>query len=324
MPTIEALVDLFAKRDGPRRGADLATARKFVGLVWGVNAALTIAFLAMAPPTAQSDVAGWPTAVLLVALSVVGSRWVMQEHAARRLRPLLMVCYLGLAQTALLQWLAGRRIALPRALPALARRRGGHATRRAAAPSFIASVVVFGSLPLAYATLPHTHVDIATDALLWVAMGFVMLLLIERVRSQRAQMQTIEEKARARAEEAVKRVQGLEAVADAALAHLPFDELLNELLNRVSRVLEVERAAILLRDEDRDCLTVRAARGGGAGSAFSRRVAAGEGIAGKATQEKRPVFVDDLRGHGRHRSRWCGRTACARCWPCRCWWTAGA
>ena len=159
---------------------------------------------------------------------------------------------------------------------------------------FIASVVVFGSLPLAYSHAPHTHVDIATDALLWVAMGSVMLLLIERIRSQRAQMQTIEEKARARAEEAVKRVQGLEAVADAALAHLPFDELLNELLNRVSRVLEVERAAILLRDEDRDCLTVRAARGGGAGSAFSRRVAAGEGIAGRATQEKRPVFVDDL------------------------------
>ncbi len=274
-------------------GADLDTARKFVGMIWGVSAALTIAFLAMAPPTDQSGVAGWPTAVLIVALSAVGSRWVMLDQQRAGFNQLLMVCYLGLAQTALLQWLAGG--ASPYRALFLLWLGAGVATnppRRGA--FFIASVVAFGSLPLAYSHAPHTHVDIATDALLWVAMGSVMLLLIERIRSQRAQMQTIEEKARARAEEAVKRVQGLEAVADAALAHLPFDELLSELLNRVSRVLEVERAAILLRDEDRDCLTVRAARGGGAGSAFSRRVAAGEGIAGRATQEKRPVFVDDL------------------------------
>ena len=293
LPRIEPFVELFAKRERPHMGADLDTARKFVGMIWGVGAALTIAFLAMAPPTDQSGVAGWPTAVLIVALSAVGSRWVMLDQQRAGFNQLLMVCYLGLAQTALLQWLAGG--ASPYRALFLLWLGAGVATnppRRGA--FFIASVVAFGSLPLAYSHAPHTHVDIATDALLWVAMGSVMLLLIERVRSQRAQMQTIEEKARARAEEAVKRVQGLEAVADAALAHLPFDELLSELLNRVSRVLEVERAAILLRDEDRDCLTVRAARGGGAGSAFSRRVAAGEGIAGRATQEKRPVFVDDL------------------------------
>ena len=293
LPRIEPFVELFAKRERPHMGADLDTARKFVGMIWGVSAALTIAFLAMAPPTDQSGVAGWPTAVLIVALSAVGSRWVMLDQQRAGFNQLLMVCYLGLAQTALLQWLAGG--ASPYRALFLLWLGAGVATnppRRGA--FFIASVVAFGSLPLAYSHAPHTHVDIATDALLWVAMGSVMLLLIERIRSQRAQMQTIEEKARARAEEAVKRVQGLEAVADAALAHLPFDELLSELLNRVSRVLEVERAAILLRDEDRDCLTVRAARGGGAGSAFSRRVAAGEGIAGRATQEKRPVFVDDL------------------------------
>jgi serine phosphatase RsbU (regulator of sigma subunit)/anti-sigma regulatory factor (Ser/Thr protein kinase) len=293
LPRIEPLVELFAKRERPHMGADLDTARKFVGMVWGVSAALTIAFLAMAPPTDQSGVAGWPTAVLIVALSAVGSRWVMLDQQRAGFNQLLMVCYLGLAQTALLQWLAGG--ASPYRALFLLWLGAGVATnppRRGAV--FIVAVVIFGSLPLAYSHAPHTHVDIATDALLWVAMGSVMLLLLERVRSQRAQMQTIEEKARARAEEAVKRVQGLEAVADAALAHLPFDELLNELLNRVSRVLEVERAAILLRDEDRDCLTVRAARGGGAGSAFSRRVSAGEGIAGRATQEKRPVFVDDL------------------------------
>ena len=63
LPRIEPFVELFAKRERPHMGADLDTARKFVGMIWGVSAALTIAFLAMAPPTDQSGVAGWPTAV---------------------------------------------------------------------------------------------------------------------------------------------------------------------------------------------------------------------------------------------------------------------
>jgi anti-sigma regulatory factor (Ser/Thr protein kinase) len=293
LPRIEALAELFGSRDRHHSGADLVSARKFVGLQWGVSALLTLAFLAMAPPTAQGDVAGWPAAALIVALSAVGSRWAVQPHARAGAGQLLVIGYLGLAQTALLQWLAGG--ASPYRALFLFWLGVGVATnppRRGLA--FIPAVVAFGSLPLAYGHAPHMLTDIATDVLVWVAIGLVMVVLIDRLRSQRAVMQSIEEDARARAEEAVKKVQGLEAVADAALAHLPFDDLLNELLNRVSSVLEVERAAILLRDEDRDCLTVRAARGGGAGNAFSRRVPLGSGIAGIVAQENRPLSIDDL------------------------------
>src|SRR5207248_1982719 len=132
----------------------------------------------------------------------------------------------------------------------------------------------------------------------WVAIGLALLFLIERVRTQRAQMMSIERDARERAEEAVKKVRGLEVVADAALAHLPFDELLSELLVRVSEVLEVERAAILLHDEERHCLTVRAARGLGAEFAQSKRVPLGAGVAGKVAAESRPVFVEDTDARG--------------------------
>jgi anti-sigma regulatory factor (Ser/Thr protein kinase) len=302
-PRIEALADLFARRERPHAGADLPTARKFVGLLGGISAALTVAFLAMAPPTSQSDVAGWPTAVLIVALTAAGSRWLVVSRDRVGFNQLLMFCYLGVAQTAALQWLAGG--ASPyRALLLLWLGAGVATNAPRRGLTFIVAVVVFGSLPLAYSDAPHLRVDIVTDALVWIAMGAVLMLLIDRVRTQRAQMQSIEEDAKARAEEAVKRVQGLEAVADAALAHLPFDDLLSELLNRVSRVLEVERAAILLRDEDRDCLTVRAARGGGAGDAFSRRLSIGEGIAGQVAQSKRPVFVDDLEASGVHSVVW--------------------
>jgi anti-sigma regulatory factor (Ser/Thr protein kinase)/putative methionine-R-sulfoxide reductase with GAF domain len=290
MPKLAVLADLFARREQPYQGADVETARKLVGMLWGLSAVLAAAFLAMAPPDVSLGDAGWPAAVLIVALSAAGARWVFDSELG--FGELLMVSYLGLAQTALLQWLAGG--AAPyRALFMLwlGAGVGVHNVRRGAL--FIPAVVGFGSLPLLYRNAPHTGIAIATDAMVWVSIGLVLLYLIERVRTQRAAMQSIERDARERAEEAVKKVRGLEAVADAALAHLPFDELLSELLARVSHVLEVERAAILLQDEERQCLTVRAARGRGAEFAQSRRVPLGAGIAGRVAAERRPVFVED-------------------------------
>ncbi len=291
MPKLAPLAEFFARREHPYRdGADIETARKLVGMLWGFSAALSSVFLALAAPDVQLGGAGWLPAVLIVALGAVGARWVFDSELG--FGELLMISYLGLAQTALLQWLAGG--AAPyRALFLLwlGSGVGVHNARRGAL--FIPAVVLFGSLPLIYSEAPNTGIGILTDAMLWVAIGLALLFLIERVRSQRAAMMSIERDARERAEEAVKKVRGLEAVADAALAHLPFDELLSELLARVSHVLEVERAAILLHDEERQCLTVRAARGPGAEFAQSRRVPMGNGIAGRVAAEKRPVFIED-------------------------------
>ncbi|HKN93528.1 MAG TPA: SpoIIE family protein phosphatase [Thermoleophilaceae bacterium] len=289
MPRLAALGELFARSEEPDQGADIDTARKLVGMLWGLSAVLSAAFLAFASPDVAFGDAGWPAAILIVALSTAGARWVSESEFD--FRQLLMISYLGLAQTALLQWLAGG--AAPyRALFLLwlGSGVGVHNARRGA--SFIPVVIGFGSLPLLYSHAPHIAAGIATDALLWLATGLALLFLIQRVRKQRAAMMSIERDARERAEEAVKKVRGLEAVADAGLAHLPFDELLSELLARVSRVLEVEHAAILLKDDERQCLTVRAARGPGAELAQSHRVPLGAGIAGQVAAEKRPVFVE--------------------------------
>ena len=291
LPRFSPIIELFTRKNSAYSGADIETARKLVGMLWGLSAVLAAAFLFMAPPTDTLGGAGWAPSVLIVLLSLVGARWVFEGELG--FGQLLMVSYLGLAQSALLQWLAGG--AAPyRALFLLWLGSGVavHNARRGAL--FIPVVVGFGSLPLLYGNADHLGIGIATDAMLWVATGLALLFLIERVRMQRAAMMSIERDARERAERAVKQVQGLEAVSDAALAHLPFDQLLSELLDRVSRVLEVERAAILLRDDERECLTVSAARGAGAEFAQRKRVPLDTGIAGQVAQDRRPVFVDGM------------------------------
>ena len=48
----------------------------------------------------------------------------------------------------------------------------------------------------------------------------------------------------------VDRLRDLESVTDAALAYLPLEQLLSELLTRVVDILEADTAAILLLDDD--------------------------------------------------------------------------
>src|ERR1700750_2380651 len=105
MPKFGVLAELFGRRTQPYQGADIETARKLVGMLWGFSAALSAVFLALAPPDVQLGGAGGASAILIVALSAAGARWVFDSELG--FGDLLMISYLGLAQTALLQWLAG-------------------------------------------------------------------------------------------------------------------------------------------------------------------------------------------------------------------------
>ncbi len=63
----------------------------------------------------------------------------------------------------------------------------------------------------------------------------------------------------------VTEVQGgrgaLERITDAALAYMPLEELLGELLDRIKVAIEADTAAILVVDQERRVLVARAARG---------------------------------------------------------------
>jgi GAF domain-containing protein len=86
----------------------------------------------------------------------------------------------------------------------------------------------------------------------------------------------------------------LQALTDAALAHLDLDTLLASLLERTREILDVDTAAVLLRDEATDELVARAAVGIEEEVEAGVRVPMGQGFAGRIAFERRPVILEDV------------------------------
>jgi serine phosphatase RsbU (regulator of sigma subunit)/anti-sigma regulatory factor (Ser/Thr protein kinase)/putative methionine-R-sulfoxide reductase with GAF domain len=103
---------------------------------------------------------------------------------------------------------------------------------------------------------------------------------------------TREREAREAAELANARLQALQRVTDAALAYLPLEELLQELLQRVSEIMHVDTVAILLLEGD--SLHARAAKGIEEEVEQGVRIPIGGGFAGRIAAERRPIFLPDV------------------------------
>jgi signal transduction histidine kinase len=86
----------------------------------------------------------------------------------------------------------------------------------------------------------------------------------------------------------------LQALTDAALAHLDLEELLAALLSRTREMLGVDTCAILLLDESTNELVARAAVGIEEEVEQGVRIPVGEGFAGRIAASGEPVVVDDL------------------------------
>jgi signal transduction histidine kinase len=86
----------------------------------------------------------------------------------------------------------------------------------------------------------------------------------------------------------------LQSVTDAALAHLPLDELLEELLVRIRDALEADTCAVLMLDETGTELVARAAKGLEEEVERGVRIPVGQGFAGRIAAERRPVFIADV------------------------------
>src|SRR5947208_3883084 len=91
-----------------------------------------------------------------------------------------------------------------------------------------------------------------------------------------------------------ERLLKLQAVADAALAALSVDQLLDALLEAIRDALDADTCAILLLDEDRNELVARAAKGIEEEVERGVRIPVGKGFAGRVAAERRTLAIEDV------------------------------
>ncbi|HWT24291.1 MAG TPA: SpoIIE family protein phosphatase [Solirubrobacteraceae bacterium] len=109
-----------------------------------------------------------------------------------------------------------------------------------------------------------------------------------------ARLYDAERVARAEAQAAAARLTALQRVSDAALGSLSVDELLVELLERISEILRSDTAAFLMLDEAAGVLVATAAKGIEEEVEAGVRIPLGRGFAGRIAAERRPITIEDV------------------------------
>jgi GAF domain-containing protein/anti-sigma regulatory factor (Ser/Thr protein kinase) len=111
---------------------------------------------------------------------------------------------------------------------------------------------------------------------------------------EHARLLELERDARVKAERASAQLEALQRVTDAALAYLPEDQLLTELLRRTSEILGSDTAAILLLEPSGEHVRARAAKGIEEEVEQGVRIPVGEGFAGRVAAERRAITIEDV------------------------------
>jgi signal transduction histidine kinase len=91
-----------------------------------------------------------------------------------------------------------------------------------------------------------------------------------------------------------RRIEHVQAITDAALAHLEINELLEVLLPRIRQILAADTCVVLLLEDGQSELVARAAVGVEGEVERGVRVPVGKGFAGRVAAERRPVILDDV------------------------------
>jgi len=144
------------------------------------------------------------------------------------------------------------------------------------------------ALPLLAAGAVHGAVAAATKHLSDDDLEILQLVANRAALAvEHASSLSAERRARGRLEE-------LQQVTDAALAHLELDALLDELLLRIRAILHCDTAAILLLDEETNELVARAAHGIEEEVEAGVRIPVGRGFAGRVAESRQPVILPDV------------------------------
>ena len=122
---------------------------------------------------------------------------------------------------------------------------------------------------------------------------FVVISTIRDITA-RKQAEAERESLLAREQALVSQLQSIQALTDAALAHLELEDLLQELLRRVQALLVTDTAVVLLLDAQGGNLVPRAALGLEEEVEQAIHIPFGEGFAGRVASERRPISIEDI------------------------------
>ncbi len=100
--------------------------------------------------------------------------------------------------------------------------------------------------------------------------------------------------AHATAEAAIRRMQQIQAITDAALSHLEADKLIVALLERITVLLGCDSARLLLVDTPRPALIARATFPLEAADEITPAIPLGSGVLGRIASTRQPVRIGDL------------------------------
>jgi anti-sigma regulatory factor (Ser/Thr protein kinase) len=92
----------------------------------------------------------------------------------------------------------------------------------------------------------------------------------------------------------VIRLEDVQRVTESALAYLDLDDLLRELLDRVTDIVQADTAAVLLVEEGGRTLAARAAKGLEEEVERGFRLPVGRGFAGRVAFTREPVVIENL------------------------------
>ena len=281
---------LFVSGDDPYAGADLPSSRNATGVLVALHGVLVLVLLPLFPPDeALGAPVGWTLAVAGAVLNLATAAWLLRARKVR-FGVMLAVAYLGIAQLLLLQLLAGA--VLPyQALMLIWVGAGAVQPPRRAIP--LLCVLLAATLAPIVTGEPTAELrDLVGRALLFAAIGLVLIAYVAYVRAQRVSLRAQERDARAVAQAATKRVRDLQWITDAALPHVGLQELLDQLLDRIVRVFQADHGAVLVRAEDSSRLELRAAHGVDPDlqDDFYRSIA--DRLAGRLALSRQPVILE--------------------------------
>lgn len=250
---------LFVSGEDPYAGADLPSSRNAMAVLIALHGLLVLALLPLFPPDeGLGQLPGWLLAAGGAVMNLGAAAWLVSDRQVRFGLMLALACA-GIAQLLLLQFLA--QTVVPYQLLMLVWV-GASAVQPSRRALVLLVVLLAATLaPIATGEPSTEDRNIIGRALLFAAIGLVLIAYVAYVRAQRVMLRTQERDARAEATAATKRVRDLQWITDAALPHLGLQDLLDHLLNRIVDVFAGDQGAILLRADQGSRLELCAYRG---------------------------------------------------------------